>query len=77
MYLGRIVELADKRSILASPQHPYTQLLIGSHPAGIGFDWQSVPTLGEPPNPADRPAGSQLPGTVPTRSRSAAVTSQN
>ena len=40
-----------------SPDHPYTQLLIGSHPAGIGFDWQSVPTLGEPPNPADRPAG--------------------
>jgi oligopeptide transport system ATP-binding protein len=57
MYLGRIVELADKRSILASPEHPYTQLLIGSQPTGIGFDWQSVPTLGEPPNPANRPAG--------------------
>ncbi len=32
MHLGRIVELADKKTLFADPQHPYTRLLLSAVP---------------------------------------------
>ncbi|MBV7335623.1 ATP-binding cassette domain-containing protein [Chloroflexi bacterium TSY] len=58
MYLGRVVEIASKRSIFAQPQHPYTQALMAAIPKPdpdqpSGLD--SAP--GEIGNPADPPSG--------------------
>ncbi|MCL4557443.1 MAG: ABC transporter ATP-binding protein [Deltaproteobacteria bacterium] len=33
MYLGRIVELASRKELIAGPLHPYTQLLLSSIPS--------------------------------------------
>jgi len=32
MYLGRLVELADKQQLFASPRHPYTRMLLDAIP---------------------------------------------
>ena len=58
MYLGRIVELADKRTLYASPQHPYTQALLAAVPrASPGARQPLVPLVGEIPSPSAPPPG--------------------
>jgi oligopeptide/dipeptide ABC transporter ATP-binding protein len=59
-YAGRIVESGLTADIIGAPRHPYTRGLLGSLPA-FGADAEAVPQLrpiaGQPPSPADRPAG--------------------
>ena len=58
MYLGRIVELAPRDDLFASPAHPYTQALLRSIPRpGGGKRTPGALLGGEVPNPLDPPSG--------------------
>jgi len=58
MYLGRIVELADRESLWRSPAHPYTRALLDAVPR-IGTDAgrRPPPLAGDLPSPFNPPAG--------------------
>jgi peptide/nickel transport system ATP-binding protein len=57
MYLGRIVELAPGETLFASPQHPYTRLLLEAIPDLEMTGRQRTPVGGEVPSPIDPPSG--------------------
>jgi peptide/nickel transport system ATP-binding protein len=57
MYLGRIVELQEKRALFSAPRHPYTQLLIETVPSLDTLGRASAPLKGEVPSPLDPPPG--------------------
>ncbi|SET99296.1 ABC transporter ATP-binding protein [Paenibacillus sp. NFR01] len=58
MYLGRIVEVADKTTLYAEPQHPYTQALLSAVPEpDPDLRKERVILQGEVPSPANVPVG--------------------
>ncbi|MFB9326044.1 ABC transporter ATP-binding protein [Paenibacillus aurantiacus] len=58
MYLGRIVEIADKHSLYSKPHHPYTQALLSAAPSPEpGAAKERILLQGEVPSPANVPAG--------------------
>ncbi len=57
MYLGRIVEIADTRTLFARPLHPYTQMLQSAIPDITMSGKARTPVAGEVPNPLDPPSG--------------------
>jgi peptide/nickel transport system ATP-binding protein len=56
MYLGRLVEWADKRTLFRRPRHPYTRLLLDTIPSLARRDAPPAPP-GEVPNPLSPPPG--------------------
>jgi oligopeptide/dipeptide ABC transporter ATP-binding protein len=58
MYLGQIIEIADRDSFFAGPAHPYSEALLSSVPTlSRHRERERIVLEGELPDPADPPGG--------------------
>ena len=63
MYLGKIVELTDYKTIFKTPQHPYTKALLSAIPVPqIDVKKERILLEGDVPSPINPPAGCRFYG---------------
>jgi oligopeptide/dipeptide ABC transporter ATP-binding protein len=87
LYLGRLVEVAEGKTLFRAPSHPYTRMLLDAVPDLELSGRRRQQVEGEIPNPIDPPSGCafhprcprvmdrcrrEVPGIVPTESGTAA-----
>lgn len=58
MYLGHVVEIADRHTLFAAPRHPYTEILLSAVPVpNPRTPAKRILLQGDPPSPANPPSG--------------------
>jgi oligopeptide transport system ATP-binding protein len=57
MYLGKVVELAERDALFDSPQHPYTKALLSAVPTVEETPRERIILQGDVPSPANPPQG--------------------
>lgn len=57
MYLGKVVELAERDALFDSPQHPYTKALLSAVPTVEETQRERIILQGDVPSPANPPQG--------------------
>ena len=65
MYLGRVCELADTKTLFATPRHPYTQALLSAIPKLEDDRPNHIRLKGEVPTPVNLPSGCVFHGRCP------------
>ncbi len=70
MYLGKIIEISDAKTLFAHPAHPYTIALLEARPSIHARDRPPagrIRALGEPSGPPEYPNRLQIRATLPPR----------
>lgn len=68
MYMGKIVEHADRLSLFNSPKHPYTQALLSAVPTvdkAARAAQKRILIPGDPPDPTNLPSGCRFANRCP------------